>query len=258
MDLPTLATYSEIVADRRFPAAIGIALLSGVVRGFSGFGSALVFIPLMSAVYGPVIAAPLFVLADVVTGSVFLARTWRLTLWREVLPMVAAAIVAVQFGTLLLQHTDPNILRWGMSALVLCAVALMASGWRYHGRPKLIVSIAVGLLAGTLGGAVQISGPPIIVYWFSSGHPAEILRANFFGYFSIFSFASAFTYGLHGLLTATVIALATFTAPLTIGGMAAGTWLFQFAKERTYRLVGYIVAISSAILSMPLLDRLLH
>lgn len=258
MDLPTLATYSEIVADRRFPAIVGIALLSGVVRGFSGFGSALTYIPLMSAVYGPVVAAPTFVLADLVTGSVFLARTWRLALWREVLPMVAAAICAAQFGALILQYADPNILRWCMSALVLAAVALMASGWRYHGRPKLIVSIAVGLLAGTLGGAVQISGPPIIVYWFSSGHPAEILRANFFGYFSVFSFASAVTYALHGLLAAKVIAIATFVAPMTIGGMAVGTWLFQFAKERTYRLVGYLVAITSAILSMPLLDRLLH
>ena len=258
MDLPTAATFAEVIADRRFPAAVAISLLSGVIRGFSGFGSALTFIPLMSAVYGPVVAAPIFVLSDLITGSVYLARTWRLTLWREVLPMVIAAICAVQFGTLILQYADPRILRWCMSALVLLAVVLMASGWRYHGRPKLIVTIAVGLLAGMLGGAVQISGPPIIVYWFSSGHPAEILRANFFGYFSIFSMASAITYGLHGLLTAGVIALAAFTAPLTIGGMAFGTWLFQFAKERTYRRVGYLVAIASAILSMPLLDRLLH
>lgn len=258
MDLPTLTTYADVLADRRFPVAVGIAVLAGVVRGFSGFGSALTYIPLMSAVYGPVVAAPTFVLADIITGSVFLARTWRLTLWREVLPMAAAAICAAQFGALILQYTDPDILRWCMSVLVLCAVALMASGWRYHGRPRLAVSIGIGLLAGTLGGAVQISGPPIIVYWFSSGHPAEILRANFFAYFSVFSFASAFTYGLHGLLTATVIAIATFVAPLTIGGMAVGTWLFQFAKERTYRFVGYVVAITSAIMSMPLLDRLLH
>jgi uncharacterized membrane protein YfcA len=258
MDLPTLATYSELVADRRFPAVIGIALLAGVVRGFSGFGSALTYIPLMSAVYGPVVAAPTFVLADLVTGSVFLARTWRLALWREVLPMAAAAICAAQFGALILQYADPLILRWVMSVLVLSAVVLMATGWRYHGRPRLIVSIAVGMLAGTLGGAVQISGPPIIVYWFSSGHPAEILRANFFAYFSVFSFASAFTYAIHGLLTAKVIAIATFVAPSTITGMAVGTWLFQFAKERTYRLVGYVVAITSAIMSMPLLDRLLH
>ncbi|MGE0564273.1 MAG: sulfite exporter TauE/SafE family protein [Pseudolabrys sp.] len=258
IDIPTAAVFAEVIADPRFPAAVGIALLAGVVRGFSGFGSALIYIPLMSAVYGPLVAAPTFVISDVVTGSVFLARTWRLTLWREVLPMAFAAIVAVQFGALILQYTHPDILRWGMSILVVGAVALMASGWRYHGRPKLAVTIAVGLLAGILGGAVQISGPPIIVYWFSSGHAAEILRANFFAYFSMFSFAAAVTYALHGLMTATVLALAVFITPLSILGMATGTWFFQFAKERAYRVVGYIIALLSAILSMPLLDRLLH
>lgn len=258
IDLPTSAVFAEVIADPRFPAAIGITLLAGIIRGFSGFGSALIYIPLMSAVYGPLIAAPTFVIADIVTGSVFLAQTWRKTHWREVLPMAAAAIFAVQFGALILQYTDPNILRWGMSALVLIAVALMASGWRYHGRPRLAVTVAVGLLAGILGGAVQISGPPIIVYWFSSGHAADILRANFFAYFTMFSAAAAVTYGLHGLVTATVLALSAFVTPLTIAGMAAGTWLFRFAKERTYRFVGYAVAILSAFLSMPLLDRLLH
>jgi uncharacterized membrane protein YfcA len=103
MDLPTLATYSELVADRRFPAVIGIALLAGVVRGFSGFGSALTYIPLMSAVYGPVVAAPTFVLADLVTGSVFLARTWRRARGGGVVPLAPAAMSAAPFGAQILE-----------------------------------------------------------------------------------------------------------------------------------------------------------
>lgn len=258
IDLPNAATFAAVMSDSRFPAAIGIALLAGLVRGFSGFGSALIYIPLMSAVYGPLIAAPTFVAADVVTGLTFLAGTWRMAHWREVMPMVIAAIFAVQLGTLVLQHTDPVILRWGLSALVLVAVATLASGWRYHGRPSIAVTIAVGLFAGILGGAAQISGPPIIVYWFGSGFPAEILRANFFAYFSIFSAASLATYAVHGLLSATTLAIAVFVTPMSIAGMMLGTRLFHFTTEKIYRRVGYIVALTSAFISMPLFDSILH
>jgi len=255
---PAAATFAEVVGDPRFFAGIGIAALAGIVRGFTGFGSALIYIPLMSAVYGPLIAAPTFVIADVVTGLSFLSTTWRKAHWDEVLPMAAAAIFAAQFGTLVLQWADPITLRWALSALVLSAVALLASGWRYHGKPKLIVTISVGLLAGILGGAVQISGPPIIVYWFGSGHGADLLRANFFAYFSVFSLGSVVTYALHGLMTTTVLALSLFITPVTLGAMAIGTKLFQFAKEGNYRVVGYTVAVLSAIASMPLFDGLLR
>ncbi len=53
IDLPTTVTFSAVMADPRFALAIGIAVLSGAVRGFSGFGSALIYVPLMSALFGP-------------------------------------------------------------------------------------------------------------------------------------------------------------------------------------------------------------
>jgi uncharacterized membrane protein YfcA len=58
IDPHTIALFHDAVADPRFPIAIGIAALAGLVRGFSGFGSALVYMPLISAVYGPTVAAP--------------------------------------------------------------------------------------------------------------------------------------------------------------------------------------------------------
>ena len=48
-----MTAISAALADRRFAAAVAIAALSGFVRGFSGFGSALIYIPLIAAVYEP-------------------------------------------------------------------------------------------------------------------------------------------------------------------------------------------------------------
>jgi len=50
-------------------AAIGfafVALTAGLARGFSGFGAALIFMPLASAIAGPQTAAAVLVLIDLV------------------------------------------------------------------------------------------------------------------------------------------------------------------------------------------------
>ena len=61
-----LALFSETATDPRFPIAVGIAALAGLVRGFTGFGSALIYMPLVSAVYGPQVAAVTLLLIDIV------------------------------------------------------------------------------------------------------------------------------------------------------------------------------------------------
>ena len=185
--LPDSATLAATVADPRFPLAVAISLLSGTVRGFSGFGAALVYVPLMSAVYGPRIAAPSFLVIDFFTGLVFALSLWRQAAWREIVPLAVSALVAAQFGALILLYADAVSLRLGISVIVLSVVAMLATGWRYHGRPILLVTIAVGLLSGLMGGAVQIYGPPVIVYWLGSASDSLTVRANFICYFATFA-----------------------------------------------------------------------
>ena len=75
IDLPDASAFADALADRRFIAAAAISALSGFVRGFSGFGSALIYIPLIAAVYEPRIAAPAYV-ARVLAMAAASADTW--------------------------------------------------------------------------------------------------------------------------------------------------------------------------------------
>lgn len=258
IDLPSAETFSAIVADPRFALAIGISVLSGAVRGFSGFGSALIYVPLMSALYGPKIGAASFLLTDLVTGIVFSLGVWRQATWREIVPLAAAAIVAAPFGTLILQYADPAYLRWAMAALVLVIVVVLSTGWRYHGRPMLIVTLLVGLVAGVLGGAVQIFGPPVVLFWLSSMAAVAVVRANFVVFFAIMAAALVVTYLWFDLITPEVIALAAFVAPAHIAAMFVGSRFFHMASERTYRRVAYVIITVAALVSMPLWDRWLR
>jgi len=126
------------------------------------------------------------------------------------------------------------------------------------GRPALALTIGVGIIAGLLGGAVQISGPPVILYWLGGGYAADVLRASFLYYFSLLSAASLLTYILHGLVTLPVLIISVCVAPIMYSGMWAGTKMFHLTSDKNYRSGAYVVVAMSAIVSMPLFDHFLH
>jgi uncharacterized membrane protein YfcA len=256
IDFPDASTFAALFADPRVYAAIAVSILAGAVRGFSGFGSALIYVPLISAIYDPRTAAVTFLLIDFATGMALVPTVWRQANWREVLPLAAAAVVAGQFGTLILKYTDPLALRWGIAAVVLALVAVLMSGWHYHGRPILAVTLGVGCIAGLLGGAAQIAGPPVILYWLGSTTAAAVVRANFASFFALFASALFVTYIARGLFTAEVIALACILGPLQILSLKTGTRLFQLASAQTYRRVAYAIILVGALASMPIVDPL--
>jgi uncharacterized membrane protein YfcA len=248
--------YAAVIADPRFPIAIGIAALAGLVRGFSGFGSALIYVPLISAVYGPRVAAPTLLLIDTISSLPFAIHAMPQCNWREVTPVTIAGAVALPLGVAALVYVDPLILRWFISALVLIAVTALAAGWRYRGRPTLAASLGVGVVAGFGGGAVQIGAPPLLVYWLGGQNSAATVRANIMVYFIMQGTLSVLAYIYGGLFTAQTLALSIlFGVPFAVL-LAAGAHWFHGTSDQLYRRVAYIIIAVSGLISLPLFDAL--
>jgi uncharacterized membrane protein YfcA len=257
IDIPAVSTaLAALVAEPRFIAAVLVTALAGIVRGFSGFGSALIYIPLMAAIYDPRIAAVTLLITDSVASMPFTVSQTRRCNWREVAPVSVAAIATIPLGALALQYADPVILRWGIAFLVIGLLAVLVSGWRYHLAPSVAASVGVGLFAGVGTGAVQISGPPAIIYWLGGPNSAVVVRANLMVYFALLSIASIATYYWRGLLTADVLLMSLVLGPIFIATMAAGAWLFRGAGDATYRRIAYAIIALSALVSLPLFDEL--
>ncbi|WP_029353215.1 sulfite exporter TauE/SafE family protein [Bosea sp. 117] len=238
--------------------AASAALVAGITRGFSGFGGALIFMPLVSAAYGPEVAAPVLLAVDTVLTLPILRRALRACLWRQVLPLALAAVAMVPVGVAILGRVDPIVLRWALAGVALGLLVLLMSGWRHSGRPHLAVTLGVGALAGTLGGVAQMSGPPVVAYWIGGNHPAAQVRANLFGFFALVTVASALAYWRHGLFTGEVGRLSLILAPLYAIGLVGGSRAFAGASDRTYRRAAYVVIALAALLSLPWLDGLLR
>ena len=168
-----------------------ITLAASLARGFSGFGAALIFVPLVSALLGPQIAAPLLLVTDGIMAAGMIPGAVRTADRPNVLTMALGAVVGVPAGTWLLASQDPLVLRWGIFVLAVLMLALLVSGWRYRGRPKAPLTVLVGTISGLFSGAAQIGGPPVVAYWLGGPSPAQTVRANIVFYFAISTVISA-------------------------------------------------------------------
>ena len=135
--------------------------LAGLVRGFSGFGAAMIFVPLASVVVDPRLGVVTLFLIDLTMGLPMFVRALRYCAWRPVLLLWSGAALAVPLGSYLLVTMDAVQLRWVLALIILGLVALLLSGWRYHGKPSVPATLGVGGLAGAMGGLAGLSGPPL-------------------------------------------------------------------------------------------------
>src|ERR1700709_387778 len=125
-----------------------IAFISGTARGFSGFGSALIFMPLASSMAAPRLIAALLLIIDFVSALPLAPNAWKHADRKATAVMVAGALIGVPIGTYFLSRLDPVTTRWIISGFVLALLLLLLSGWRYRGKDFPALSVGIGALSG--------------------------------------------------------------------------------------------------------------
>lgn len=247
-------SFSDLPVSAAVLLGLG-ALLGGLVRGFSGFGFAMVFVPLATIAIGPVAAVALIWVVDAPFAFPLAARSVRHAEWREVLPLLAAATLTLPVGVWALVWLDPLVVRWTVALLILAAACLLASGWRYAGRPGLPLSLTTGGISGFCNGLASLGGMPLAVFWLGAqrNDPAQI-RHNMMTYFALSTVVSGIVLVAGGLLGRAAVALALpLLVPYAIG-LLIGSGGFRVASERTFRRIAYAIIGLAAVLALPPLD----
>jgi uncharacterized protein len=235
-----------------------IALISGTARGFSGFGSALIFMPLASSIAAPRLVAALLLMIDFVGSSPLIPNAWRHADRKATAVIALGAVVGVPVGTYLLSRLDPVTTRWIISAFVFALLLLLVSGWRYRGKDHLAISVGIGGLAGFCSGLAQTGGPPIVGYWLGRPIAAVVARANIVLFFVASDFFSVVSYALTGLITSDAIRFSLLIGPVYAIGVGLGALLFGRAGEHLFRAICYALIAAAVIIGLPALDGVLR
>jgi len=235
-----------------------IAFVSGTARGFSGFGSALIFMPLASSIAAPRLVAALLLIIDFVAATPLLPNAWKQADRKATAVIVLGALVGVPVGTYFLSRLDPVTTRWIISGFVGALLLLLLSGWRYRGKDHIALSIGIGGLSGFCSGLAQTGGPPIVGYWLGRPVASQIARANIVLFFGASDFFSLVSYAATGLITRDAIVLSLVVGPVYAIGVWFGASLFGRASEPLFRGICYALIAAAVVIGLPALDHVLR
>jgi uncharacterized membrane protein YfcA len=239
-------------------AICAIALISGIARGFSGFGSALIFMPLASSIAAPRLVAALLLIIDFIGATPLIPNAWKQADRKATAIMALGALVGVPIGTWLLSRLEPVTTRWIISGFVFALLLLLLSGWRYRGKDHAAISIGIGGLSGFCSGLAQTGGPPIVGYWLGRPIASVIQRANILLFFAASDFFSLVSYAVSGLITMDAIRFSIVVGPIYGIGVWFGALLFGRASETLFRAICYALIAAAVLIGLPALDGVLR
>ena len=231
---------------------VGAAFLAALVRGFSGFGSGLVYLPLAAQVLTPFEALTTIVIFDLIGPLPIVRRAGRECEKTDLLRLMSGLVVALPIGLFILTLVPPEAFRFAISFVAIFLLVSLVSGFRYRGTltPQLIYG--TGAMSGFLQGVAGLPGPPVILLYMASTRPVQVIRANTF----IFLFATDVillpALAIFDKLNTSAIALGVLLiVPNLLGGLV-GARLFRPDYERVYRSIAYTIIAASAISGLPI------
>ncbi|WP_424811206.1 TSUP family transporter [Roseococcus sp. YIM B11640] len=226
-------------------AAVFATAIAGLMRGYAGFGTAIILAPVYSALWEPRAGVPVVLLLELVVSMQLLPRALKEADRRVIMPIGGAACLATPIGTIVLLSADPDLLRRFIGGFVLLFGALLMSGWRYHGSRPLGLNLAVGTTSGLLKGATGMSGPPVILYLLAGPEDVRQHRANLILFFGLIAIVSVLGPLWGGIITAAVFAKLVWILPVLVICVRIGTRLFHVVPLRLYKPFALAVLIAS-------------
>jgi uncharacterized membrane protein YfcA len=233
-----------------FLTAAVVAAIAGMVRGFAGFGAAMMMTPVFTALYGPEVGVSLCLLLEIAVALPLLPRAVKYVDWRRIGLLMIAAVAGAPLGNMVMTRVPAEPMRWAISAIVLTAVGLLASGWRFHGQWRPPVTLGIGVISGFLNGLSGMAGPPIAFYYLAGNETVERVRANLTTYFIFVDAIALLVFAGRGLVHWNTGVLGLCLAPAVIAGGLLGERLFPLASEKFYRRLALCLLVAVAIGSL--------
>lgn len=230
MDLPPTGDIAIVVAG---------ALAAGFVNGLSGTGYALAALGFWLQAMSPLTAAPLTALCGVVGHVQSLPTIWKGVRWPRLWPMLAAGIVGVPIGTMLLEHVRPNPLKIGVGILLILYSAWMA----FVRRPPIITGggraadAAVGFTGGVMGGMASLSGPAPAIWAQLRGFGKNEQRGVNQPYNMSVLLLALVSAAVAGFLDRTFFIWAAICVPTTLIGARIGLALYGRMNDTQFRRI---------------------
>lgn len=233
-------------------------MLAGILRAFTGFGFALIAVPVLGIIFPPQVAVPIVVGLEVVSGAGLLPGARAETDWRLFRILALTALLTLPLGIWLLTLLDDAAMRLLLSAILVISVGLFAIAAKAKNSgaaPGPLPTAISGLSSGVMVGVSGIPGPPIVAYLMGTGLEAARQRATLIAYFIVIDSAAVLGFYITGALDLTILAAILLMIPTMVLGNVLGTLAFRRFGEVAWQPIafGTILVIAAGLVARAIL-----
>jgi uncharacterized protein len=227
-----------------------VIFFSMLLRTVTGFGSALISIPLLSLLFGAKFAIPFILIYECLIDLMILSRNGfeARAESRKAIPLLIGGIVGVVLGTEVLILSGERVLRISIGiALILFSLLMLKRINLRIENQRSSYSLA-GLVGGFLCSSIGMPGPPVALILSSQGLSKESFRRVIVVFLTAIDFINFIYFILIGLITGDMLVQSLKFIPALILGFALGDFVFARCSEIQFRKVVMAIIIAAGIL----------
>ena len=201
-----------------------VVFFATLIRSTFGFGEGLIAVPLLAFILPLDIAAPLVVLLSITIAAVVVVQDWRKIHVRSTGWLLAPTFAGIPLGILLLASSHQRVVKAVLALVIIAFSGYFLLGKKPHAlhddsRPWML---SCGFLAGVLGGAYGMNGPPLVIYGAMRRWSPQHFRATLQGYFLPASIVAMAGYWIAGLWVPAVTHYYLISLPVVLPAIFLG------------------------------------
>ena len=228
--------------------AVGIAFLAAGTQSVTGFGFALVMVPLLSLIWDVKLAVVTSTLLTTVATVPLTLEVWRSIRPWKVAPLLLGSLVGIPVGIVILDRIDPQALKIFVAAVVIAASLILYFAPRLRlGGGGIGSPVVVGMLSGVLRASTSMGGPPAVLYVLSRERGIEQFRSTILAFFLPSSLLTLTAMAIAGRGTPEVLGTSGVALPALAAGLLAGAWLRSRVQQEVFRTVALAVLVFTGI-----------
>ena len=222
-----------ITLDYRFALVLAAVFAGGFVRGYTGFGSALIIVPGLAYLFGPREAVVMHSIIEVPVILGLVPAAIKNADRNVSVPMIAMLALTTPIGALVLSSIDTGSLKIAISTIVLMMVALLTVQKQVSALLGRGSTLAGGAIGGLIQGATAIGGPPIVTALVARGDSPDATRGNIIAVMSSVIFVSLVWFAVFDLITREILVIGAVVSPICLLATMAGSYVFNLVAATT-------------------------
>lgn len=236
------------LAPLTFAGAAAMTFGAAFVRGLTGFGMAIILVPLLGMLMPPGQAVVLGIILQLLIGPVGFRRIASDADRRTALPIALLAMLATPLGMLALKAVTPDVARLLIAIIAIGAFLLILMPQHPDGhQPGRGAIGATGVASGILTGFAAMPGPPVVPFYLRQRIAPATARASMMLVFFATAIAGTAASLWLGLATGKLFTLSLLLFIPMVLGDQVGARLFGRVPVPVWRSIVAVVLGAAGI-----------